>query len=140
MLIFTYGTLKSGCKNSSVLAGVDATLIGHAETVLPYPMFDLGDGFPYLQDDPGDGQSITGEVWEVQDKFQDRLDDFEGVPNLYVRGNIDVYLNSETENVLCYFKAKKVSLDNLDLMDIWEEEDNPFNREDFLNGAFGRNG
>lgn len=132
MLIFAYGTLKRGCKNSSVLEGLSGTFINIAETVLPYPMFDLGDGFPYLQEELGEGKSITGEVWEVPDKELYQLDRFEGVPTLYRQGNIDVYLNGETENVLCYFKAKDIPIHNLELMDNWIEEENPFSFDDMI--------
>ncbi len=139
MLIFVYGTLKSGCKNSSVLTSLPSTFINPAETILPYPMFDLGDGFPYLQDNPGEGKSISGEVWDVPEHEMCHLDRFEGVPTLYKKGTIDVYLNSETENVACYFKAKEVPLHNIEMMDNWIEEDNPFSFDDYYERIMGSN-
>ena len=130
MYIFVYGTLKRGFKNNSVLTGLNSTYIKPAETIKPYPMFDLGDGFPYLQDEPGKGKSITGEIWDIEDKDMVHLDRFEGVPTLYKKGTIEVYINGEIERVACYFKAKEIPLCNLEMLDTWIEELNYFDFRD----------
>ena len=139
MLLFIYGTLKAGCKNSSVITSLNSNFINATETTLPYPMFDLGDGFPYLQDNPGEGKSISGEVWDVPEQEIDQLDRFEGVPTLYKKGTIDIHLNGETETVMCYFKTEEISLDGINFLDNWVEEDNPFNFDDYYERMMGSN-
>jgi len=125
MNFFIYGTLKKGMRNNSVMKRLNGKYICDAETTEKYPMFDLGNGFPYIQDLAGTGEIIQGEVWELKEKAIKDLDYFEGVPTLYKKGKISV----EFENLLypdlnCYFITDELTSDELkevELFDNWTE-------------------
>jgi len=103
--LFVYGTLKRGHSRSVALAG--ERFIGHAVTAPRYRLFDCG-GYPALVE-VLNGQSIEGELWEVDTACLTRLDDIEGVAlNLYVRRPIllaDPYSNDYVES---YFYQRSV--------------------------------
>ncbi len=112
MLVFVYGTLKSAQMNHHIIEHTKAQLICNAQTTEIYPMFDIGDGFPYLQDNPGIGLNVQGEIYEVQEEFEEFLDYFEGVPTLYKKGTIDLTsMNKLYKDVNCYFQSKETDLD-----------------------------
>ncbi|XP_003737005.1 putative gamma-glutamylcyclotransferase CG2811 isoform X2 [Galendromus occidentalis] len=92
--IFVYGTLKSGEPNAHLM--VDSTLgkatfVGKAETVRKFPLL-IASRFnvPYLLYKPGTGHRIIGEVYDVDDKLLQFLDEFENHPNYYLRQQEDV--------------------------------------------------
>jgi len=124
-LYFIYGTLKKGMRNYSVLQRCNAELIAEVETVEKYPMFDLGDGFPYLQDKVGIGSIIQGELYKIDSKYQKLLDEFEGVPTLYKKGVLTVEIeNFKYSNVNCYFITDELLYEELNQMTLfnnWEE-------------------
>lgn len=75
--IFVYGTLKQGQQRAATLA--DQRFLYEATTVSDYWMFDLG-SYPGLKvADVESGDSITGEVYEVDDQCRWRLDEIECV-------------------------------------------------------------
>ena len=124
--IFVYGTLKKDMKNHHILKQMEASFICSAETTKPYPMFDLGNGFPYVQDKKGVGHIIQGEVWVIDEKHEKALDYFEGVPTLYKKGKINAeFENLVYEDLNCYFISDELDngeLEQVDLMDEWKEE------------------
>jgi len=83
--IFVYGTLKRGEANHGQLAG--QTFVGAAATKAAYRLYAL-DGYPGMVE-AGDGRSIPGEIWRVDERRLARLDAFEGVPEgLYRRAEV----------------------------------------------------
>lgn len=83
MLIFTYGTLKKGFHNHSVL-GKAAVYIGHHTTKPCYTMYDLG-FYPAIS--LLGNTAIVGEVYEVSDL--ENIDRLEGYPHFYNRIEIE---------------------------------------------------
>jgi gamma-glutamylcyclotransferase (GGCT)/AIG2-like uncharacterized protein YtfP len=87
--IFIYGTLKKGFSNSSLLNSSE--YLGEDITVQRYPIFiDPSFGFPYLLSEEGRGKFIKGEVYDVTDDTLKAMDIFEGSPDLYKRGTIEL--------------------------------------------------
>jgi gamma-glutamylaminecyclotransferase len=86
-LLFVYGTLKRGQRNHRLIA--DQEFIGEAATAPRYRVFDLGP-YPGLVRDDTSGLAIRGELFAVTDCCLAELDDFEGVPELFVRERIEV--------------------------------------------------
>jgi len=121
MLVFTYGTLKKDFSNHHILERVQAKYLGEVHTVLKYPMFNLNDTFPYLQDNPGIGEIIKGDLFYIDEIHEEYLDSFEGVPELYKSGIIEVIYNNEIVFARCYFKAEEVKLD-LDFISEFRED------------------
>jgi gamma-glutamylaminecyclotransferase len=76
--VFVYGTLKRGFTNHEAgLAG--AAYLGRFRTREPYPLVVGGKWLsPYLIAEPGVGERVFGEVFEVSDKDLAALDRFEG--------------------------------------------------------------
>jgi len=121
-LYFVYGTLKKDMRNHSVLKKINANFLAQCKTADNYPMFDLGNGFPYLQEEPGNGNIIHGELFEIDNKFEKHLDDFEGVPELYYRGTITIIYNKQNILVNCYFITDSLSneeLNQTEMLDNW---------------------
>lgn len=85
--LFVYGTLKRGERNHRLLA--DQTFLGPATTAPRYRVIDLGP-YPGLIRDESNGLAIRGELFAVGPCALDELDDFEGVPELFVRERIEV--------------------------------------------------
>jgi len=108
-LYFIYGTLKKDMSNHHILKRINAQYIGDVETITEYPLFVTSDPFPYLQNKPGFGKIVQGELWEIEDKHKDSLDHFEGVPTLYINGTIDVeFENFIYRDVNVYFKSREI--------------------------------
>jgi gamma-glutamylcyclotransferase (GGCT)/AIG2-like uncharacterized protein YtfP len=84
--------------------------LGEVQTVDEYPMFLLGETFPYLLNKPSIGHIITGELYEINDIIEGKLDIFEGVPYLYKKGYIDVVYKDKIVKAKCYFKSTNVEL------------------------------
>ena len=83
--VFVYGTLKRGYGNSYLLD--DSDFVQEAMTSPEYTMRSLG-GFPGVQ--LNGNTPIHGEVWRVNKKTMDRLDQLEGYPRFYDRKQIDL--------------------------------------------------
>ena len=103
MLFFVYGTLKKNQSNHWLINEVRGKFVSKCKTVYKHPMYQLNQPFPYLDDVQDKGHVIQGELYEIHKKFEDRLDDFEGVPDLYKKGLIKVILNDKVEIANCYF-------------------------------------
>jgi len=123
-MVFVYGTLKQGMRNHSVIERIKGEFQFPAETIGLYPMFDLGNGFPYLQDVVGTGYIIQGEIYKIPTENMKTLDYFEGVPDLYKKGMIEVEFEGNVIEANCYFISNE--LDENELQDVklfsnWED-------------------
>jgi gamma-glutamylcyclotransferase (GGCT)/AIG2-like uncharacterized protein YtfP len=76
-------------------------------------LFDIGDGFPYLQKAINKGEYVIGELWELPEDSISTLDDFEGVPFLYKRSKINIVFNDEIIEVSTYLKSKYIDEDEI---------------------------
>jgi gamma-glutamylaminecyclotransferase len=88
MLVFVYGSLKSGqCNNMRFLG--DQRYVGFARTFPAFRLYDCG-RFPGLVEET-DGVSVVGELWDVDDCCLTELDIFEAVrQGLYERRTIQL--------------------------------------------------
>jgi gamma-glutamylaminecyclotransferase len=89
--VFVFGTLKAGFPNFGVNRG--RRVGGVFRTVDRLPLWLVGDRHvPWLIDSPGDGEHITGEVYEVDAAALAAMDELEGVgrPDGYHRATIRV--------------------------------------------------
>jgi len=90
MVVFVYGTLKSGFSNHRILAG--STLLATGRTVTRFRLFCNG-FYPYIAraHKPGTGRQIEGELYSVNAATLADLDRLEGVAGgLYSRDTITV--------------------------------------------------
>ena len=87
MLLFVYGTLKSGQPANHHLTG--ARCFGPAVTAPKYRLFDMG-WHPALVRDDTTGLAVEGEVWDVGPEKIPTLDEYESVPDGFVRQRIEV--------------------------------------------------
>ncbi|XP_062098905.1 putative gamma-glutamylcyclotransferase At3g02910 [Humulus lupulus] len=83
-LIFTYGTLKRGFHNHTLtqdlISHKDAVYVGDFVTHQPIPLVIGPHGIPYIINDlPGSGHRIKGELYAVTGPGLARLDDLEGI-------------------------------------------------------------
>jgi gamma-glutamylcyclotransferase (GGCT)/AIG2-like uncharacterized protein YtfP len=85
MLIFVYGTLRSGESNHAQLRG--ARFVGIAHTEQRYELVNVR-GYPALFEDGSVG--VSGELYEVDDALLRRLDEFEEVPEVYQRKSVSL--------------------------------------------------
>ena len=77
-LVFVYGTLKQGFPNFAQNAGT--RLPGHFVTTQPYPLYLVGERFsPWLVNCPGEGEHVTGQVFEVDDAALAAMDTLERI-------------------------------------------------------------
>ncbi|MFO0850059.1 MAG: gamma-glutamylcyclotransferase family protein [Gemmataceae bacterium] len=81
-ILFVYGTLKRGERNHSRIAAGE--FLGDAVTPPLYRVYDLG-AYPGLVRDEADGLAVRGELWAVGGPTLAALDEFEEVPDLFVR-------------------------------------------------------
>lgn len=124
MLVFVYGTLKKGCCNYSILKPLLTDEIPiNVKTIKKYPMYKSNNSyFPYLENKPGIGHYIKGHLFEIKDSGVDTLDYFEGVPDLYVNGKIDVTCGKlEYKDIRVYYRADESDLEGRVLIDEWKE-------------------
>ncbi|WP_417391220.1 gamma-glutamylcyclotransferase family protein [Gimesia sp.] len=107
ILIFVYGTLKRGYCRAHNLQG--QTFLSTAETTAEYTMYHCGT-YPGLVSNQVDGISIQGELWRVDSRALELLDEVEGVAdNLYRRGPIQLLQPVVSEMVQAYFYQRSVN-------------------------------
>jgi gamma-glutamylaminecyclotransferase len=99
ILLFVYGTLKSGGRNHDLLAGQQFQ--GTAVTRPRYRLYDQG-AYPCLVEDREIGVAVRGELWRVEESLLDRLDAFEGAPGLFVRRPIELCGPESTADAYLY--------------------------------------
>lgn len=101
VLMFVYGTLKSGQPNHAVLldrAHGCAAFLGRGRTLERFPLVIAGPhNIPYLLHLPGTGRRVRGEVYAVDEQMLRFLDDFEDCPDVYQRTAATVALEGEGE-------------------------------------------
>ncbi|XP_060047810.1 gamma-glutamylaminecyclotransferase isoform X2 [Erinaceus europaeus] len=99
VLVFVYGTLKSGQPNHGVLrdsAHGQAALRGPGRTRERFPLVIAGPhNVPFLLRRPGCGHRVRGEVYAVDGALLSFLDDFEDCPHMYQRTPAAVVLDGD---------------------------------------------
>ncbi|XP_042189731.1 protein O-mannosyl-transferase TMTC4 isoform X3 [Callorhinchus milii] len=119
--IFVYGTIKKGQPNHHCITSAingKAVYYGKGVTDEKYPLVIASKyNIPYLLNIPGSGQNIAGEIYTVDDKLLQFLDEFEGCPDHYQRIPTSIRiqecaqentLSSKTENTIlkCFMYSK----------------------------------
>lgn len=132
MIVFVYGTLKKGCSNHTILESmvIEREPI-NVVTISKYPMFKASNNyFPYLVNKPGEGDYIKGELYEIYDKHEEKLDYFEGVPELYKKGKIDV-TDGQTvyKDVNVYYKCCESYYEKQEFINDWNERCTRYHNE-----------
>ncbi|RXN29885.1 gamma-glutamylaminecyclotransferase B-like protein [Labeo rohita] len=88
-LVFMYGTLKKGQPNYVRMedtANGQAEFLAHARTVERYPLvINTIYNIPFLLNMPGTGQRVLGEIYRVDQKMLEFLDNFVKCPEWYQR-------------------------------------------------------
>lgn len=112
-LIFCYGTLKREFPNHSIIQQINASFIAVAKTKFTFPLVLAGEwNSPFLIHEKNypNSYKVQGEIFEVDKKGIERLDEFEGVgKGRYQRLKIEIYChaktgNLSTKNAWCYFR------------------------------------
>jgi gamma-glutamylcyclotransferase (GGCT)/AIG2-like uncharacterized protein YtfP len=109
---FVYGTLKKGYRNNILLS--QSVFVQEATTKPKYKIYDCGMYPCMIKDDKGN--SITGEIYEIDETTLARLDRLEGVPYLYQRDEIQ--LENFDKPTLAYFYQDTVE-DFIDCGTTW---------------------
>jgi gamma-glutamylaminecyclotransferase len=90
-LVFVFGTLKAGFPNSAVNQGRRVGTV--FRTVQAHPLYLMGARHvPWMIDAPGSGESVSGELYEVDAAALAAMDELEGVgrPDGYHRKGLQV--------------------------------------------------
>ncbi|KAI4332350.1 hypothetical protein L6164_017267 [Bauhinia variegata] len=81
-MIFTYGTLKRGFSNHTLLQDLvrtgDAAFVGTYRTAQSYPLVCGPYRVPFLLNIPGSGHPVEGEMYAVSSRGLARVDELEG--------------------------------------------------------------
>lgn len=92
--VFVYGTLKNGQPNHYWLTDTNngaAHLIGNGTTQTKFPLIIASQyNVPFLLCAPGTGHYINGEIYSVDERMMQHLDELEDYPQLYDRTKIDI--------------------------------------------------
>jgi gamma-glutamylaminecyclotransferase len=76
--VFVYGTLKQGFANFHINAG--QRIPGNFRTVQRYPLLIIAQAFlPWLLNQPGSGEQVLGQVFQVNDQVLKEMDQLEQV-------------------------------------------------------------
>lgn len=111
--IFAIGTLKAGFPLHELSGLARARFLGAYRSVKPHPLVIAGRWFaPMLFDEPGVGERVTGELYEVSNECLAHLDrlEFVGVP-----GNFRRYIEVEPMNggaattAFAFMKARELA-------------------------------
>ncbi len=102
-LLFVYGSLKKGFDNHNLLSKY-AKRLGKAHTVKKFAMYEDSFGnYPYLIDAPL--SKIKGELYKItRAELMQRIDEFEGVPDYYVRKKIEVKSHHGVKRAFVYIR------------------------------------
>ncbi|KAG6490066.1 putative gamma-glutamylcyclotransferase At3g02910 [Zingiber officinale] len=80
--VFTYGTLKRGFSNHSLIQELvcagDASFVGEARTTCRLPLVCGPYRVPFLLNFPGAGEHVAGELYAVSPRGIARMDELEG--------------------------------------------------------------
>ncbi|XP_015121544.1 putative gamma-glutamylcyclotransferase CG2811 [Diachasma alloeum] len=101
--VFVYGTLKRGQPNHELLTSSSngyAKFIGIGKTLYKYPLVIASKyNIPFLLKQPGVGHQILGELYHVDSKMMDKLDELEKHPSFYVRTEEDIIMARDKKDV-----------------------------------------
>jgi len=102
-LLFVYGSLKKGFDNHNLLKKY-AKRLGKAHTVKKFSMYEDSFGnYPYLIDTPF--SKIKGELYQItRAELMQKIDEFEGAPDYYVRKKIEVKSHHGVKRAFVYIK------------------------------------
>ena len=113
--LFVYGSLKRGFRNHSVIA--DLEFLGGASTAPGYRLVLRGD-YPALV--AGGRGAVQGELYRVEPRHWPALDLFEGCPELYQRGQIEL---DDASRAWAYLIRPQQARDASEISGgIWREE------------------
>ena len=84
--LFVYGTLRAN-ERANELLGKGASFIRRAKTLPSYSLYQI-DWYPGLVE--GGSTEVIGELWEIDNSEWPRLDEYEGVPEDYLRMTIEL--------------------------------------------------
>lgn len=84
--LFVYGTLRTS-ERANDLLGEDAQLLRPAKTLPIYSLYQI-DWYPGLVENGR--TAVVGELWEINSSEWSRLDEYEGVPEDYIRKIIEL--------------------------------------------------
>ncbi|KAM9836157.1 gamma-glutamylaminecyclotransferase B-like isoform 1-T3 [Aulostomus maculatus] len=100
-VIFVYGTLKKGQPNYYRMfdsSNGKAEFLASVRTTQKYPLIiATKHNIPFLLNIPGQGQRVHGEIYKVDEKMLNFLDDFEGIPTMYQRTMVELEVEEQTE-------------------------------------------
>lgn len=102
-LLFVYGSLKKGFDNHNLLSKY-AKRLGKAHTVKKFAMFEDSFGnYPYIIDTPV--SRINGELYQItRAELMQRIDEFEGAPDYYIRKKIEVKSHHGIKRAFVYVR------------------------------------
>lgn len=117
--VFVYGTLKEGFANFGINAG--RRVPGVFRTAQRYPLYIVGAiQVPWLVNQPGHGEQVLGQVFEIDDAVLADMDRLERVdePGWYTRATIEVQAvdqpGAAPRRVFVYFgAAERVATDTV---------------------------
>ncbi len=120
-LLFVYGSLKKGFDNHNLLDKRFSKRMGKAKTVKKFGMFEDSFGnYPYLIDIPL--AKVEGELYEIhRQELLDKLDQFEGTPDYYMRKRIEVKSHHGTCRAFVYIKSDSTVPIDQEPLKIWTE-------------------
>ena len=108
-LLFVFGTLKRGFPLHERALG-DAVFIGQARTVERYPMPIAGPWFaPMMLTEPGEGRSVSGEVYQIDDARLALIDGLESVDqpgNRRISIRVRMHRDGESVSAFAYLKDR----------------------------------
>lgn len=96
--LFIYGSLLSGGQNHRMMGS--AVRVGPAATTAAYALVDLG---PYPALLESGHTAVLGELYRVSTQLLIELDEFEGTPDLYRRGAVQL---EDGRSAAAYFLAE----------------------------------
>ncbi|MEX2588694.1 MAG: gamma-glutamylcyclotransferase family protein [Chitinophagales bacterium] len=111
-LVFSYGTLKRGFPNHSIMVKAKACYIADARTKFKYPLLQAGKwNAPFMIHSKNypNSYKIKGELFEIDKKGMLALDEFEGVDKCYYkRLKTEIYYKTEKGHIIskiawCYY-------------------------------------
>ena len=99
--VFVYGTLKRNCPNNYLLKDPNkgiAKYVCSATTKDKYPLVVTSDyNIPFLLNKPGVGNHVSVEVYDVDQKMKDTLDELESLGVLYDLVTLDLITENSNE-------------------------------------------
>ena len=100
--VFVYGTLKCNFPNHYLMKdhnGKVSKYITSGKTSDKFPLVVASFcQIPFILNSPGIGNHVQGEVWTVNTKMLQFLDEFEAHPQLYTRTPIKILLNDNLDS------------------------------------------